>query len=184
MFTADMILATKSNYFGVPISPVGTKWLTVRSTRERCTTYRVYLNPYATPGPYWSSSVGNNWCIQKWTEDTRGFNTHKTCMYSMFLKGRRQTITKEEISRIEKVDKAEAAQTWAIPQTVPDTIFYSSLFRQQFFAGGCCFGEFSGRYCQKAESLNKKRISRKSSSHSFLSWCFRLLLFRCRGQHL
>jgi len=64
----------------------------------------------------------------------RGTSIHiKTTMYSMFLTGRlylRQTVTKEGISRPEKVDKAEAAHTWAVPQTVADTVFYSSLFPQ------------------------------------------------------
>lgn len=49
----------------------------------------------------------------------------------MFPKRRpyiRQAITNEGISRIGKIDKAEAAQTWAIPQIVAATIFYSSPF--------------------------------------------------------
>lgn len=53
----------------------------------------------------------------------------------MFLKRRpyiRQEITNEGISRIEKIDKAEAAQTWAVPQTVAATIFYSSLFLHKY----------------------------------------------------
>lgn len=151
----------KSNDFGVYISPVGTTWLTARSTRERCTTYRVYLNPCATPGPCRSSPVGTNWCIQKWTEDARDFNIHKDYMYSVFLKGRpylRQTITKEEISRVEKVDKAEAAQPWTTLQTVADTIFYSSLFLQQCLGVSVALGSFLVGIAKRLNGLNEKSI--------------------------
>lgn len=65
------------------------------------------IQPSATPGPYWSSSVGTKWCIQKWIEDARDLNAHKTVMYSMFLNGKpyiKQPATKEGISRTEKID--------------------------------------------------------------------------------
>lgn len=79
----------------------------------------------------------------------------------MFLKGRpylRQTITKGGISRIEKVDKAEAAQIWATPQTVADTIFYSSLFLQQCLGVGVVLGSFLVGIAKRLNGLNEKRI--------------------------
>lgn len=82
-------------------------------------------------------------------------------MYSIFLKRTpylRQTITKEEISRVEKVDKAEAAQPWTILQTVADTIFCSSLFLQQCLGVGVALGSFLVGIAKRLNGLNEKRI--------------------------
>lgn len=82
-------------------------------------------------------------------------------MYSLFLKGRpylRQTITKEGISTIEKANKAEAAQTWAIPPTIVDTILYSSLFLQWCLGVGVVWGNFLVGIGKRLNGLNKKRI--------------------------
>ena len=54
-------------------------------------------------------------------------------------------VTKEGISRTEKIDKTEAA----LSQVVPQTQYFTVPFSAEVLWGGGCFQEFSGWCCQK-----------------------------------